>query len=821
MATFLQDLRYGVRQLLATPSFGLTALLTLALAIGANIAIFSVVHAVLLEPLPYTEPERLVAIFERDFSANAKAGAGSLPSGLLPMSAPNFYDYAAENKVFEDISGYGTGYAAILVGGHEPDKIWSAGALDRFFEILRVKPVLGRTFRPEEQQEGRNKVVILSDTLWQRWFGRSRDVLGKIIQFEGEPHTIIGVMPPGFEYPDDVLIWHPAAFQPDIAPRNMNFITVFGRLQPGISLEAAQSHMDGLAAALTAQYPKTNTERGIFLIRMHEHQVGEVRRPLVVLWGAVGLLLLLACSNVAGLLLARATARGREMAVRTAVGASRGRLVRQMLVESLLLSVAGGALGLLLAALGIRALKLLVGDNIPRLAEAAIDPRALGFALALSLGSGLLFGLVPALRSSRADLNQGLKADIDRSRLGLGGQGLRRVLTVAQVAIAMTLVVGAGLLVRSFTRLLNVDPGYRAENVLIAEFNLTEAQYPDQVATVGFFKELVARIGALPGVESVGTTFFLPMSGRSASVAFKIDDRPEDASATGKRNVAVIQTVTPGFLRTLGVPLLRGRELTDQDDWNAPPVVLIDQETADLYWPKEDPIGKRITFKVFFGSSGIADEVSREIVGVVGPIRAKGLDKQVDAHVYLPNYQSTWRWSALAIRTDRDAELLGAAVRKEVASLDPTLAVGQLETLEGLLRDSTAKLRMSTWLVGVLAVLALVLAAIGVFGVVAYSIDRRTRELAIRMAVGARRGNVLRLVVAEGVLLGLAGIFLGLCGALAVTRVLAGLLFEVRPLDPPTFAVVAAGLAAVMVLASYIPARRITRLVPTIALKTD
>ena len=816
---FLQDLRYGVRQLAASPAFAATALLTLALAIGANVAIFSVVHAVLLEPLPYEEPERLVTIFERDFSANAKPGVGSLPSGILPMSAPNFYDYAAENKVFEDISGYGTGYAAVLVGGHEPDKVWSAGALDRFFEILRVAPVLGRTFRPEEQQEGRNKVVILSDTLWQRWFQRAPDVLGKTIGFEGEPHTIVGVMPPGFEYPDDVLIWHPAAFAPDIAPRNMSFIRVFGRLDSGVSPAAAQSHMDGLAAALAARYPKTNSERGIFLVGMHEQEVGEVRRPLVVLWGAVGLLLLLACSNVAGLLLARATARGREVAVRTAVGAGRGRLIRQMLAESLLLAVVGGALGLLLALLGLRALQLLVGDNIPRLAEAGLEPRVLGFALAVSLGSGLLFGLAPALRSSHTDLGQALKAEVDRSRTGLGGQGLRRLLTVAQVAIAMTLVVGAGLLVRSFTRLLSVDPGYRPENVLIAEVNLTEAQYPDQVATVAFFKELVARIGRLPGVESVGTTFFLPMSGHSASVGFTIDDRP--AEAGGKRNVAVLQTVSPGFLRTLGIPLLRGRELTDDDDFQAPPVALIDQETADLYWPDEDPVGKRITFKVFFGPSGAADEVSREIVGVVGAIRGKGLDKPAEPHIYLPNYQSTWRWSALAIRTGRDPEQLGAAVRREVVGLDPTLAVGRLETLEGLLRDSTAKLRMSTWLVGVLAVLALVLAALGVFGVVAYSIDRRTRELAIRMAVGARQGSVLRLVVAEGVLLGLAGIFLGLCGALAATRVLAGLLFEVRPLDPPTFAVVAAGLAAVMVLASYVPARRITRLAPTAALKTD
>jgi len=819
MATLLQDLRYGIRTLAAVPTIYGAAILSLALGIGANTAIFSVVEGVLLRPLPYPDPDRLVMIMERDLQHPAMSRVAELPPGLLPMSSPNFFDYREQNHVLEAMAGMWLNNATVAAQGREPMKTAGAAVFARFFDILGIHPMLGRTFLAAEEQPGRNRTVVLSYGLWAEAYGKDPGVLGKKFLMDGLEHTVVGVMPPGFEFPKDARFWYPSGFPRDQAPRNFNFLRVVGRIKQGIPLATAQAELSTMARRLERQYPDTLQGRGILLVPLAEQIVGQIRPRLMVLSGVAGLVLLLACGNVANLLLARAVGRRREFAIRTALGARQRRLVRQLLTESLLLVSIGGGLGLLLAFWGLHFMLRLSAGQIPRLESIGVDPAALAFTLAASLTSGIVCGLVPALAAARPDLTAAFKEGGGRAGMGLFGRRLGRLLVGLQLAIAMILVSGAGLLARSYAHLMQVDPGFQLDHVLAVEVTLPAVRYRESHETATFWKELTRRVGALPGVRKAGATFFLPMSGQSATVT--VAAHGVDPSLPAASRKVVIQAATPGFFAAMGVPLVRGRLLTDRDDAGAPEVVVVNQAAARHFWPGQDAIDRQLTFAANFGPAGKTESAARQVVGVVGDVRHYGLDQGVEPEIYFPSYQSTWRWANLVLRTTGDPLRLVPAVRSTVRGLDAGLAVGKVRTSRQLLSDSVAKPRFTTLLMLAFASLALLVAGVGVYGAVAYSVGQRTRELAVRMSLGAGHGDIFRLVLGEGIRLGLSGLLAGLAGAMVLARLMTGLLFEVSPLDPATFAVVFLALLALVALASLLPARHAAGVDPMAGLRHE
>ena len=802
MENIIQDLRYGIRVLLKSPAFTAVAVIALALGIGANTAVFSVVNGVLLKPLPYKDAERLALIL------GANLTTGQIFGGSV--SPPDFVDYRDRQQSFERLAASAS-WEASLTGGAEPERVKSSRVTEGYFETLGVEPIYGRTFTREEEQSGRDQVVVLGNGIWQQRFGGDPNILGQTITLNDRGYTVIGIMPAGFQYPRDVELWVPLAFgTPQTSVRRFHFLRPVGRLKAGVSLEQAQADFTSIARQLAEQYPDSNREYGAGLVSMSERIIGSMRQPLLILSGAVAFVLLIACANIASLLLARASARQKEIAVRAALGASRARIARQMLTESLLLSVFGGTLGLLVASWGIKALVALSSDNIPRVKEVGIDGRVLGFTLGVSIVTGIIFGLIPAIQASRTDLNETLKEG-GRSAATAMGQWIRRALVVFEVAIALTVLIGAGLMIKSFMKLSEVDPGFKPANVLTMQVALAVQKYPEPSQRTAFFKQLVHRVEGLPGVEAVGTISQLPMSGQQEDTRFTIEGKP---SGPDERSYANSRVASPDYFRALGIPLLKGRYFTDADSLGAPQVVIISDSFARQFFPEEDPIGKHIAID-------IGEPWKGEIVGVVGDIRHNGLAADSWREMYVNQYQAPTAGMNLVVRAANDPTRLTAAIKSEAHQLDKDVPVYNVQTMDKLVSESVAQPRFRTLLLAVFAAIAMTLAAVGIYGVMSYYVTQRTHEIGIRMALGASSMDVMRMVVGQGMALAAAGVGMGLVGAFLLSKLMTSLLYQISASDPATFAIISATLAAVAFLASYVPARRATKVDPLVALRYE
>jgi len=806
MQTLWQDLRYGLRMLAKYPAFAAVAILTLAFGIGANSALFSVVNAVLLRPLPYENAERLFKVNR----VNAKKpGLGARTSPL------NFLDWRSQNQSFEYLGGYTDTSKFNLSGGAEPERVSGAMVSDTLFPAVGAQPRLGRNFLPEEDRKGAPNVVILSHHLWSRRFGADPNILGQTLMLDSRPHTIVGVMPQDFDFPaKETALWVPYGFVYEDGGRGNFFVDVIGRLKPGVSIEQAQTEMNAIAARLEQQYPEVNTDSRVALAPLHEQVTGKVRRLLLVLFGAVGLVLLIACVNVANLFLARATGRASEIAIRSALGASQFRIVRQLLNESVLLALAGGLLGLLVAYWGVRALIAISPEDIPRVGEISLDGRVLGFTLVIAVLTGLLFGLAPALRASRPNWNEALK----QGGRGAGGGGsfLRSCLVVAEISISLALLVGAGLMARSFQRLLAVHPGFQTERILTFDVTLPWAKYNREQAG-RFFQQSLERVATLPGAQSVGATTVLPLSDENNARYFTGEDRvnhsPNDYTLANHR------LISPGYLQTLGVPLIKGRHLSEQDLNDVAPVVIINQAFARAFFAGQEPLGKRLKM----GETADSPFPWMTVIGVVGDIKHVSLEAETRPEIYRPflRQRDTERKMTFAVRTAQEPETLTSAIRRQIQSLDSDQSIANVSAMEQLFDRSVARRRFSLLLFGVFAITALALAGAGIYGVISYTVAQNTREIGIRVALGAQTNDVLRLVIGQGMSLALIGVSIGLIVSFALTRLMASLLFGVSATDSLTFIVTPLLLASVVLLACWIPARRAMKVDPLVALRHD
>ena len=804
MNTLLQDVRFGARVLWKRPGFTLVALAVLALGIGANTAIFSVVNAVLLRPLPYPGAERVVAF-----------DAVNPPKGITDssISAPDFADLKAQTRSFEALAIYAAGNAN-LTGGDEPERVAVGYADADFFRVLGVGAARGRVLLPEDDRAGAAPVAVISHGLWVRRCGADPSAVGRRVELSARSLEVVGVMPPGFDFPERTEVWAPLQLDVSKEPRDNRAYSVVGRLAPGVTLEAARAEADTVSARLAQAYPVTNAGWGVQLETLKDELVGRLKTTLFLLLAGVGLVLLIACANVANLLLARAAGRRREVALRLALGASRWRIARQMLTESVLLALAGGALGAGLSVWLTDLLVALAPADTPRLAEASADVRVLLFAAGASLLTGVVFGLAPALQASRADLGDALK---EGSRGGGGGRGrVRSALVVAEVALSLLLLAGAGLLVKSFARLQSVDPGFDPSGVLTMRVSLPSARYKEPARKAEFYAALTERLKSLPGVEAAGATLSLPLGGSNLSVwrGFVREGRPATPETAENASFSV---VTPDYFRAMRIPVRAGRGFTERDDASATKVVVVNETLARKVFPGEDPLGKHITI-------WRDEKFPREIVGVVGEAKPQGLDADPAFQMYVPHAQdATWGGLSLAVRArgGTDPAALAQAVRSEVRALDRQLPPYDVKTMEQVVAGSTAYRRVTAFLMAGFAAAALLLAGVGLYGVVSYAVTERTREIGLRMALGAQRGHVVRLVVRRGMLLTLAGLCAGLVAAAALTRLMAGLLYGVSATDPAVYAVVSLLLAAVALVACLVPARRATKVDPMVALRYE
>ncbi len=812
METLLQDLRFGVRTLVKSPGFAIIALLTLALGIGANSAIFSVVNAVLLRPLAYKNPGQLVLINHNYQKINLKAS----------VSAFGYAHYRDNAKSFESLAAL-TGWAVNLTGEGEPERLNGQTVTANFFQMLGSQAAMGRTFAAGEDQEGKNRVVVLSHGFWQRRFGGEPNILNRTLTLNGENYTVVGVMPQGFQFGREmgmvIDLWSPLVFtQQQLSPNSITneFLVVLGRLRPGVTQQQAQAEMSNIAASLRQQYmPGLDaTNWDLLLTSFRELVVGDVRLMLWIVMLVVGFVLLIACANVANLLLARAAARQKEIAIRTALGAGRWRVVRQLLTESVLLAVSGGAVGLLVGYWGVKALVGLNADRIPRAGEITLDWRVLLFTFGVAVLTGVLFGLVPAIQSARADLHETLKEG-GRSAAATTKQWVRGALVIFEIATALAVLVGAGLLVKSFLRVQQVNPGFNPQGLLTMHLSLPAFKYQDAPPRANFYRQLLADVSALPGVQSAGAVSVLPLSGGGSSGSFRIEghDVPQNQSLPhGARWAA-----TPGYFKTMGIPIVRGRYFEERDTADSTPVAIIDDALAQKYWPGEDPVGKRITFQ----RDPQGNPVWREIVGIVGHVKHTDLEGESRAQYYIPHQQIPQPGMAVVVRTSGDPNALAGMVRGAVKNADKDLPVFRLRTMDQFVADSMAQRRFAVLLVGIFAGLAMLLSAVGLYGVMAYSVTQRTHELGVRMALGARRSAVLKLVVGQGMVLAGAGLGIGVVGALALSRLMKTLLFGVSATDPLIFAAIAGALAAVALVACLFPARRATKVDPMAALRYE
>ena len=806
MDSILQDLRFTARGLGRNPGFAAIAVLTIALGIGVNTAIFSVVHAVVLRSLPFPEPDRLVSVWE-----NLERRGGP-PQEWTGRST--FADWRDLNRTFAGMAAV-TDWAPTLTGMDRPERLEAALVTPGYFATLGVQPVVGRAFVAEEETPGRGEVVVLSHEFWQSRLGGDADALGQTMVLDGRPHLIVGILRPGFRGPiaSAAQVWSPLPIDRNRDDRGNYFLRVVGRLASGVSLEAAREDMSRVAEAIGESHPVDYRDVGVTLVPLHETVIGPVRTPLLVLLGAVALILLIACANVANLLLARGSVREREMAVRAALGAGRLRLARQLMTESIVLALVGGLAGLLLGVWGTDLLVRLAPPGLPRVEEIGLHPAVFAFALSASVVTGLLFGLAPAAGLSGGHHGTTLREGGRGASARTGGR-LRGALVVVQLALGMSVLAAAGLLLRSFAELRSVDPGFRVESTLSGRLSFPSARYPDRSEIPAAVEQLEDRLRSLPGVLRVGAVSVLPLSGLVHDISVVVEGA---VPPPGEEAAADFREATPGFFEALGVPLLRGRTFEDGDRGDAPEVAIISESFAARHFAGADPIGRRI--KV--GHVRDPDEAWRTIVGVVGSVRSRALDRVPEPEVYLPLAQLPPRGLSLVIRTEGDPAALAPAFREAVWSLDRDLPVGELATLEQLFAASLAPQRFLTTLLGAFAALALVLGTVGIYGVMAFTVSRRTREIGIRMALGARPGDVLRATMRHGAALTLAGLALGLAGAVAASRALSGLLFEVDPLDPLTLAGVALLLAAASLFACFWPARRATRVDPMVTLRYE
>ena len=795
----MSDLRIAARTLLKHPGFTVIAALTLALGIGANAVVFSFVDGILLRPLPYPDPDRLLLV--RDVQPSLADA---------PMSYPEYLDWRGQDRLFSAVAAMSR-RRANLTGEGEPERLDGIRASAGLLPMLGVKPALGRLFTTDEESPAAPRVAVISHGLWQRRFAGDPAIVGRAVTLDGEAVTVVGVLPRQFSFGDQADVWVPLQLDTEGSPRSFHFLTVVARLRPGLDLDRARTEAEPVAAHLREEYA---TDHGVKLIRLQESVVAHARPLLLLLSGAVALVLLIACTNVASLLLARTAGRRREIAVRLSLGTTRGRLVRQLLTESTLLAVVGGGLGLVLAGWGVEVLARSAVDRLPRVAGVGLDWTVVAFTAGLAIATGLLFGLAPALQATRTDLQATLKEGGRGANLE-GRQRLRTALVVAEVALSLVLLIGAGLLIRSFQAVVRTPAGFRAEGVLSLDLSLPPARYPEAHQQEAFYRQLEERLAALPGVTGAAAVSHLPLSGSSTNGSFVIEGREW---GEGEQPLADKRLAGVGYFQVMGIPIVRGRAFEARDDETAPLAAIVSESFARRFFPDQDPVGKRIDFS--WHTSGM-----QEIVGVAGEVKHEGLDEPALPAIYLAYRQQPTlakvMGRTLVIRTAGAPQALMLAVREQVAALDHDLPISSLRTMDDVLEGSLSTRRLTTSLLTVLAAVALLLAAVGLYGLISYLVTQRTQEIGIRMALGARRAHVLRQVATRGFVLALAGTVCGLAASFGLARLMSGLLFEVTATDPPTYAAVPVVLLAVALLASLLPAHRASRLDPMAAMRAE
>jgi putative ABC transport system permease protein len=811
MRSLLLDSRFAIRQFKKAPGFALATILTIALGIGGTTAIFSLVNTVLLRPLPFPEPDRLMYVAarnDRNPSVNANAGNS--------LSYPDFFDWRSQSKSFTAMASFHDNNFT-LTGSGEPQHLTGQVVSGDFFSVLDAAPALGRGFGPDDEKLGAH-VVVLGHNLWESAFGSAGDIVGRSITLDSRSYTVVGVMPKGFEFPIDnpaPMLWtslsddaYDPAGEPMTAERGAHLLDVVGRLKPGVTADQAQADLSVIAQNLRVQYPDTNRHfAGAIVTTELESLVGDTRPALRILFGAVTFVLLIACANVAGLLLARSSRRRSEFAVRAALGASRGQIIRQMLVESVALALCGGAIGVMLAAGLLRGLLQLVPSDVPRLAQVSVDGYVLAFASLISVITGLLFGVLPAWRTSRVNPSSAMRESTRTATTGRGQHRLQNSLVVAQTAVGLVLLVASGLLIHSFVRVLQVDPGFDRRNLLIASLSLPDNRYTG-AQQAQFYQQLLTRVRALPGVQSASAGWPLPLATSGMRISFDIEGHP---LPEGDRNTARISLANPGFFETMRIPVLKGREFRDSDDAKASPVVIVSQSFAQKYFSNEDPVGKHITPGL---SDGTVKEVPREIIAVVGDVRSTGLRRDASPEYYLPFAQAAVISPKLVVRTAVDPVSLMGPLRRQVAELDKNLPLYEVKTFDDVVSRSAAQPRFHAMLLTSFAAIALLLSAVGLYGLLSYLVVQRTLEIGVRIALGAQRSSVLRMILQRGLTLAGIGLAVGIALSLVLTRLISGLLFGVRPFDPATFLLVSLILLLVSLLASSIPAYRASTLDP-------
>ncbi|HEV2805517.1 MAG TPA: ABC transporter permease [Chthoniobacterales bacterium] len=802
-----QDIRYGLRMFLKNPGFTAIAVLALALGIGANSAIFSVVNALLLRPLPYKDPSQLVVIWEN---------AAHLGFPKNTPSPANFLDWQKQSTMFETMAAFAE-RSFNLTGIGEPERLDGRRVSANLFSLLGVKPILGRTFVPDEDKPG-TKVALLNESLWKRRFGSDPNVVGRSLALNGESYTVVGVLPSSVRLPafgnwrDQV--WVPLAFPAEeAAARGNHFLEVIGRMKPGVSLQQARAEMETIAARLAQQYPEHNTRIGSVVNPLHEEIVGNMKPALLILLGAVAFVLLIACANVANLLLARAAARHKEIALRLALGADRRRLTKQLLVESVMLSLFGAGVGLALALAGLRVLTRFIPADVAHAEMITIDGKVMIFTLLVAVVTGLVFGLAPASQATHFNLNDTLKEGGRDSGAGPRGKRLRSALVIAEVAVSFILLIGAGLLINSFMHLRNLDPGFRADHLLALNVDLSETKYPDNPRRVAFFDEVVRRVQALPAVRSVAVAGNLPFTYNGDSMPIGVEGVPDPPP--DQHPDVIYRAIGPGYFSTMGIPLVRGRDFTEQDNLDADLAVVVSEKTAKYYWPNADPIGKRLK-----NGSTTQEGPWRTVIGVVKDVRQNDFIAEPKMQMYFTYRQlKSLMPNALVVRTAVDPLSLATSVRNAIWAVDKDQTVANVDSMEHIVAGAVARQRFSMLLLAIFAGVALVLAAVGIYGVMSYSVAQQTREIGIRMALGAQRGDVLKMTIKQGLRLVGFGLLIGLVVAFILTRVMASLLFGISATDPITFLTISLVLLAVAMLASYIPSVRAMRVDPMVALR--
>ena len=810
METLLKEIRYGLRMLRKSPGFTFAAVVSLALGIGANTSIFSVVNAVLLKQLPYNDPTSLVLLWGSDVAESTERDQ---------VSFTDVEDWRKQNNLFEEIAAY-TDWRPILSGAGEAERVPAMQVSDGYFRVMKGEPMLGRVFTPEEQHEGKDFVIILSYGLWRRQFGADPLIIDKTIYLNSRPYTVVGVMPESFQPLPAGLVnptaemYRPVAEIYDEEERGSRHLRAIARLKPGVDIKQAQAEMTLIAGQLTQEHPQSNTDYGVRVISITDDTVGGLRELLLLVFGAVAFVLLIACANVANLMLARSTVRQKEIAIRAALGARRWQLVRQFLAESLLLALMGGAIGLLFALWGVGLIAEIASQVTPLINEVEINLPVLLFTLTVSIITGIAFGLAPALHATRPDLTEALKEGGRQSGASASRIHLRNWLVIFEVAMALVLLVSAGLMIKSVLKLRGIDPGFNAENVLTMDVWLPGAKYPNAPSRLAFYDRMIEQVKTIPGVRSAGVTSILPLASNFDGRSVQVEDRPV---ARGEEPEAELYITTPGYLEAMEIPVQRGRSFTEHDKEGAALVALVSETFAARYWPGENPLGKRIRFP----GSASRPQPWREVVGVVKDVKQRKLDTGGTLQLYLPMLQYPSSAMTLVVRTSSDPAAMTAAVRQQILAVDSEQAVFNVSTMSQWLIDSISLRRFLMTLLGSFAAVALTLAAVGIYGVISYSVTQRTHEIGIRLALGANSRDVLRLVVGHGLWLALVGVCIGVAGALLVTQLMTSMLYSVDPADPATFVSISLLLILVAVLASYIPALRAMRVDPMVALRYE